>query len=773
MKIGILTYHSSHNYGAFLQAYALCSVLSELTGNDVEIINYSMIKAEAQNRLISVPQDSTVKKRLFMRRRYKMFENATNKYHQLSGPRFSTDDFVAFSKWINGKYDMIIAGSDELWLVEGFRGFPTPYWLPNITGCKKMSYAVSSRTDIESLDAAVKEQITEYLSSFDYIGVRDQVTKEFVSALCKKTDKVHLNCDPTFAYNFHISKEEGKRLIHDKFGIWEDKKCIAVMLKSEELADRIIEKYRNNFDFISLYIPQTNTKGHAVLDPFEWISAIAGADGLITSYFHGTVFAMLSNTPFIAFEARKCKSKEYSKIYDLLARNGLSDHFHILRNPEEQSLREIGTFLADVSSGKAEKDFRTACENERSLFFPFLRQIPCVLPNHIIHHSKSDCCGCRACENVCPHHAIKMKKDLEGFLYPEIDSSACVNCGLCKEVCTFNSTWGGIKSKCPPSPLSVFGVKHNDDHIRMLSRSGGMFTALTDRILALNGVIYGSALTPDFLAVHKRAETKAERDSFRGSKYIQSDMGTVYKQIKNDLAAGRYVLFSGTPCQVAAVRKATETSDQSKLILVDIVCHGVPSPMIWADYLKMREQEYKGTVSAIDFRNKKFGWAAHRETFVINGTEYDSNVFTNLFFSHYIVRPSCFECPYKCTSRVGDITIADYWGVDKALPGFNDDKGVSLVLINSDKGSLLFNNCKNELIWKESRIELSMQNSLRLPYQKPYWRDDFWKIYQEKGLAAAFKADTRWKRRDIRILFVRKGKRKIFRLLKRWKKVFS
>lgn len=280
----------------------------------------------------------------------------------------------------------------------------------------------------------------------------------------------------------------------------------------------------------------------------------------------------------------------------------------------------------------------------------------------------------------------------------------------------------------------TYAVKHKDLKTRMESRSGGIFTALSDRVLAEGGIVYGCILDENFTAAHFRAERSEERNRMRGSKYIQSEMREVFVALKEDLEKGKKVLFSGTSCQAAGLHGYLG-KEYENLLCVDIVCHGVPSPMVWKDYLKWQEKKNGSKVRKADFRNKKdHGWKAHVETLTFeNGKCLDSRVFATLFYSHMFLRPCCYRCPYKSVIHPGDITIADYWGIDEAAPGFNDNKGVSLVLINNYMGQEAFDSIRQEIEAVQTRIEDSMQPPLRAPYHEPEKRAQVWDQYMTKG----------------------------------------
>ena len=279
-------------------------------------------------------------------------------------------------------------------------------------------------------------------------------------------------------------------------------------------------------------------------------------------------------------------------------------------------------------------------------------------------------------------------------------------------------------------------------------------------------MVYGCILTDDFSAVHIRTDNTEERNRMRGSKYIQSKLGDIFKKVKADLDAERRVLFSGTSCQVAGLKKYLG-KEYDNLFCVDIVCHGVPSAKVWNIYLSWQAQKNKSNVVSVDFRNKKdFGWHDHVETIRFeNNRIVSTKIFTNLFYGHNILRPSCYECPYKSVMHPGDITIADYWGIEKAAPEFDDDKGVSLVLINNEAGEGAFESVKERLIWKQTKLEDSLQPPLKAPFPKPQNREQFWSDFKNKPFEYIVKKYGNIGLKNKAKTFLRKIKRKIKKLV--------
>ena len=343
--------------------------------------------------------------------------------------------------------------------------------------------------------------------------------------------------------------------------------------------------------------------------------------------------------------------------------------------------------------------------------------------------NKAQCCGCTACKNDCPKQAIEMVEDEQGFLYPEINQEKCIDCGLCKKTCFYQSGYKVLDDHL--DKIETYAVKHKDLKIRMSSRSGGIFTALSDEILNQNGVIYGVGYKDAFRVCYKRAETKEQRNEFRGSKYVQSEVGDIFKQVKMDLNNGRKVLFSGTPCHVAGLAKFIKNKEG--LFLIDIVCHGTPSPKIFRDYISFLEKKYNGKIEQFDFRDKSFGWNTHIESFIINRNKISKTIYTDLFYKHIMFRPSCYNCQFTNLNRASDITIADCWGIEKNRSDVSDNKGVSLVIINTKKGKNLYELAISDIEQYEIDIKDYLQPQMQYPNKRNKKYEEFWNDYKEKG----------------------------------------
>ena len=358
---------------------------------------------------------------------------------------------------------------------------------------------------------------------------------------------------------------------------------------------------------------------------------------------------------------------------------------------------------------------------------------------HIHIVEKEACCGCTACYAVCPKKAISMCQDEEGFQYPVVDQGKCVNCGLCIKKCPL------IRENAAKDTECFYAVINNQENVRAASSSGGAFSALAQHVVGCNGVVYGAAYDAEFAVRHIRTDADTW-ERLRTSKYVQSDMGDIFLQVKADLQQGRMVLFTGTPCQIDGLKNSLSDINTANLITCDLICHGVPSPRIWREYLTQLKKETKKEIAKINFRNKsEHGW--HNSTLriesvdgaVLADEQQSQGFFFRLFFSHLILRPSCNSCHYANLKRVGDITIGDYWGVEKHYSQLDDNKGISLVMVNTAKGLETMEEIKKNCTVIPVAKEECMQPNLEAPAKVYGGHDLFWRTYQRYGLKFAGK----------------------------------
>lgn len=326
-----------------------------------------------------------------------------------------------------------------------------------------------------------------------------------------------------------------------------------------------------------------------------------------------------------------------------------------------------------------------------------------------VFRKKAECSGCGACLNVCPRNCIVMKRDDEGFAYPEIDQSQCIDCHKCQKLCPFQQEVDKASIK------ECYAAYNKNLVTRMKSSSGAVFSALAMSGLNDKGVVYGSAFTEDFKkVVIQGAENPAQLESLYGSKYLQSDTGTAFQEVRKHLTEGRIVLFSGTPCQVAGLRYSLG-KNYDNLFCVDIICHGTPSPALWEKYTQYIEKQYGGKISSVNFRCKDSSWSDFGMKEKVSDrwiyTSKTDNPYMFMFLKNYCLRPSCYVCKMKGHSAA-DVTIGDFWGVDEVLPELNDGKGISSVIVRTQKGQQLLKNIGEDIVIKQCTYdEITRKNS--------------------------------------------------------------
>lgn len=342
-----------------------------------------------------------------------------------------------------------------------------------------------------------------------------------------------------------------------------------------------------------------------------------------------------------------------------------------------------------------------------------------------------NCTGCFACYNVCPQNCITMSRDYEGFLYPQINKEICVECGFCEKTCPVLSS-----PKEGADNSVAFAAKNKSEEQRLNSSSGGIFTLLAEQIISEGGVVCGAAVSEDCKEVHHIiVDNLVDLEKLCGSKYVQSKVGDTFKEVCQLLKDGTKVLYSGTPCQIAGLYSCCN-KNTDLLYTCDIICHGVPSPMVWEEYVSLRECVAQSKAKSVSFRDKSFSWSGYSLKIDFeDGTQYKQSNgkdrFLRGFISSVFLRPSCYDCSFKGLNRKSDITLADFWGVDNIAPSMNDKKGTSLIIVNTEKGREIFDLLDSRVdkmevdVYRAVQYNSAAEKSVPMPQKKrsAFFRD--------------------------------------------------
>lgn len=321
-----------------------------------------------------------------------------------------------------------------------------------------------------------------------------------------------------------------------------------------------------------------------------------------------------------------------------------------------------------------------------------------------------DCVGCGACANICPENCLNMIADKDGFLHPKIDKNICINCQACEKVCPV------INNK-PKENKAVqpYAVYSKNDNVRSSSSSGGLFYTIAKHIIKHGGIVYGAAFDENLYLNHKGVESIEDLYMLQGSKYVQCDTKFCFREIKTHLDTQRPVLFCGTPCQVEGLLCYLKKPYEN-LFTLDFICHGVPSPKAWQEYIKHQEKTFSSKVRSAAFRDKSKGWSYFSSKLeFVNQKEYSNihynDVFMKAFLQNMSLRKTCYNCKFKTVNRNSDITMGDLWGIKNILPDITDDKGVSVVFIQSEKGTRLFEQVNKELWIQEISFDSAIASN--------------------------------------------------------------
>lgn len=693
-KVGLCTCYFKTNYGSMLQAYATQKVLEkngvrcETISVDAledfskgkkkyykqQILNFKFLAEKSGMAFLKIKRKlirNELSRNLALRDRcFKSFERSHFKLSE------SFKSYEELSNLCTERYTDVVVGSDQLWLpVNVVADYYTLNFVPD--GINKVAYATSF--GISSIPTRYRDLYTKFLSRLNHVSVREE------NAACMLRDEFGLDvrsiCDPTLLLikEEWLAETDGKRRYEDKYIL-----CYFLGKNREHrrFAERLREKtgYKivsiNHCDEYDRYSDKFADYTPYDVGPAEWIRLIADAEYVCTDSFHGSVFSILNNRTFFTFRRFKSKAvmSTNSRVYSLLRQFGLEDRlftgdedidavlshkidFDTVNKKADELRREGTDFLLGSLTCKPQK-MHTVAELE-----------------------KYECCGCGACANVCPVKAISMKEDPEGFLYPSIDESKCIECSLCLKKCR-SATPSPEKKK----PQWGYLIQNKDEQVLAQSTSGGAFTAFAKAVLSQGGAVFGVAFDENFVAQHICIETEAELFRFRNSKYVQSRTGTAYAEVKALLLSGRKVLFSGTPCQAEGLLSYLGRSYEN-LYVADVVCHACPSPLIWDKYKEL----FDAPLQAAAFRDKTdYGYEYSQMSAQTENGRYhggvESDAYLRAFFGNLSDRPSCYACRFKKRYRLSDITMWDCFEVHKFCKEMDNNKGVTRALAHSEKG---------------------------------------------------------------------------------------
>jgi coenzyme F420-reducing hydrogenase beta subunit len=734
MKVALLSFHNAYNYGAALQAYGLQYVVEQLDV-ECEYIDYQnarrqfaydmsmQIKEELRKKNI-VRAGKLICGKPFIESRGKKFDIFYQRYLRKTSRIYHNAEEA---KELNSQYDKFIVGSDQVWNYDN-SGEDWSFFLSFVQdNSKKISY--SSSFGISNIPDRYLDDYSKYLALFDRLSVREGLGVELVEELTGR--KAHLVLDPVFlagrkCWNALCENSPAKSSQPYIFFYTNRPSQVNDFLNTgydtSGLRHHVLSSHVTPKDFLNPKVDICIS-----MSPQRFIEEIKSAEFVVTASFHCLAMAVIFHKPFCVI-----LTGDYGKDERLLSLLNIID--------QKSRILTESTTIADLQKSidydEVDKQLKPYMEQS----YEYLRRAIFSIPDVDYHTEISNkfckdsrCTGCTSCVEICPTNAISMKTNAEGFNYPAIDERKCIDCSACKKVCQVFS-----KTKDNTFKKTYWAVK-NKDEIRKQSSSGGMFQALANEILNKGGIVCAAAIDEDYVVKHRFAETLDDLKPMCSTYYVQSEMNGCYSKIKGYLENGRKVLFVGTPCQVQGLNLYLDGKTYN-LFTCDIICHGVPSPGVLSEFVAYLRS--KGELSSFKFRDKELGWKGYQVSACINGLKVKNELwlqsFNNLFSHNIINRLSCANCSYASYNRCSDITIGDYWGIEKHLSEFADNLGVSLVMCNKEKGANLFESL--EYLERVSITkEQSIQNSLLHPAKISSRRVAFYRELHTHGYQASAK----------------------------------
>lgn len=627
-------------------------------------------------------------------------------------PREHLDDFYAF-----------VCGSDQVW---------NPYYYTNSMieflqfAPEHKRIALAPSFGISEIPDTRTADYTKWISQIPHLSVREEAGAKIIKKLTGRDALVLL--DPTFG----LTKEQWLSFAKKPEQAPKGKYVFCYFLGDEINAYcKWIEAYAKAHDCEIVETFDIRNLRYYDLDPCEFVWLLANAQAVFTDSFHGTAFSVNLQKPFVAFERQEGGASMSSRIATLLNKTGLNHRaFSAMENADVDNI-----------------DFTEATEvveKERKIMYAYLdNALKSVEQGKLpLLANRYHCTACGACENICPVGAITMQRDSEGFAYPQIDKEKCIRCGACERVCPADA-----ELPMPHDDPKAYYAFTSDQQLLMQSSSGGVFSIIARKIIHEGGIVFGAGYDEKFRVCHKSASNEEELANLRTSKYVQSDIGKTYQEAKKALSEGRKVLFTGTSCQIAGLKQYLQ-KDYDNLYTADLICHGVPSPQVWEDYLKQNHSHKK--ITSVSFRDKTQGW----HDFSMKITYEDSTSYRDLatkdpfekaFLANLYLRPVCYQCQYKTKNRVCDMTLSDYWGVETIHPELEKQEGVSLILVHTEKGEELYEAVAEQMEVGATNLEKSIAlnhgalHSVKWNQKRKYFYDN----YDKKPINALVKECTK------------------------------
>lgn len=716
MKIATLTYQRHDNYGAMLQCYALQKKLQSM-GVETDVIDYvcevsehplslRALKSKGIKRYISGSIGAIT--RIPRKKCFCDFRKLIKMTHVVTEKNISQ---------LGASYDGYIVGSDNVWNSD-ITGLDERYFLSFVADKRRRaSYAASFGSS--KLRDAQREDYKRMLSDFAILACRENSGAALIEELTGKHADVV--CDPSIL----LSSDEWNAIAKTP------KEKYPYLLAYQMVPSASFVKFVNEVAtakklkviFIPFPYGLIKCKTKPSIGPLEWLGLFKNAEFILTDSFHGCAFSAILNKQFAV-----SISQLGERIDNLLTILNIKER--VVKTSSEVKA------LSDIDYGKVNQLLANFREKSEARLSEMLEYFKSLSSNGIV--DPSQCTGCLSCQKICPKNAISTKRDTLGFVYPKINSDLCIKCGACERICET------LVSSCDPVQKRIrkyySALNYNTDVVKN-SGSGGMFTALAELFVGENGCVYGAAYEEGFHIAHERVDSLKTIPHIRGTKYTQSTIANIYDLLFDDLASGKPVLFCGTPCQCAAVKAflKAKKADCEKLYIVDIFCHGVFSPQIWKEYIDFLEKKFGEKITYVSFRDKSKGWRNKHLKITTDSKDIsdycnDNASVLRIYEQNLSLRESCYQCHYMNLERVGDISIGDFWGIERVSPESDKNTGISAVIVSTDKGALLVDKLRDRVIFNEFDEKDILQQVLREPTKKHSKRNCFICDYKDGGI---------------------------------------